>query len=77
MYLDWAWVGTTKNMSKEPISMSKNLPLTYINENFVGCLTSTCLSTCFSFFITLPSTYFFSLESLIMTNASAKGENCI
>jgi len=57
--------------------MSKNLPLTDINENFVGCLTSTCHSTCFSFFMTLPSTYSFSLESLIMTNASAKGENCI
>lgn len=42
MYLDRAWVATTTSMSKEPASMSKNLPSTGINENFVGYLTSTC-----------------------------------
>jgi hypothetical protein len=64
-------------MSKKPTSMSKNLPLTGINENFVGCSTSTSRSTCFSFFVILLSTYSSSLESLIMTNASATCENCI
>jgi hypothetical protein len=64
-------------MSKEPIFMSKNLPSTSINEIFVGCSTSTCRPTCFSFYVALLSTYSSSLESLIMTNASARGENCI
>jgi hypothetical protein len=76
MYLDQAWVGTT-SMLREPDFTSMNLLSIDTNENFVGCSTSRSRSTCSSFYVALLSTYYSSLESLIVTNVGARGENYI
>ncbi len=57
--------------------MSKNPPSTDIDENFTHCSTSIGHSICFSFSVTLLSTYFSSSKSLIMTNASACSVVCL
>jgi len=76
MYLDWALVGTTTCMSRESAFPSKNPPSTSIDEKFVSCSTSTSCSTS-STSIYIFSTYSSSLESLIITNVDAEGENCL
>ncbi len=77
MNLDCALVGTTIGMLGESGSTSKNPPSINVDKNSANCSTSIDYSTSSSTSIDFFSTNFSSSKSLIITNASVKGEQCL